>query len=138
MPEACPHKVVAIPMALIRWLSTLRNVTNCAPSTLMFLVRLLIIATPESEDSQDPDRAFAEISSLTEPEFYCPMVRDPLALRALASLLHATPVFTSRIGGPHCRSCGLQFACCSNSPALVSLQRLLWRWELAQLLQSSA
>ena len=40
---------------------------------LMFLVRLLIIATPESEDSQDPDRAFTEISSLTEPEFHCPM-----------------------------------------------------------------
>jgi len=57
----------------IRWLSTLRNVTNCAPSTLLFLVRLLIIATPESEDSQAPDRAFTEISSLTEPEFHCPM-----------------------------------------------------------------
>jgi len=42
-------------------------------STLMFLVRLLIIATPESQDSQDPDRAFTEISSLTEPEFHCPM-----------------------------------------------------------------
>ena len=34
---------------------------NCAPSTLVFLVRLLIIATLESEDSQDPDPGFTEI-----------------------------------------------------------------------------
>jgi len=47
----------------ILWISILKNVTNCAPSVLMFIVRVRIIAPPESKDSQDPDWAFTETSS---------------------------------------------------------------------------